>query len=264
LWKLAVATGGVARAIAIVAILIQVPIAAKFLTKVEFGFWSMLVATFQVLSLADLGLGLGIQNRITIESARDNSFGIDAVLKSGIRLLTAVCLGFLITLFITLEIVDVKKWLNVPSSASSIVDFGDVIRLVALPFLASLPLSLYNRYFIAVKKIWITNLLQAAASIISLASLYLVSRFEGSKGSFFLATSLAVWLPNILAYATYSLLRRSSTVNVDSKIETSSPRAWQILREGSGFLIPQVIAAVLAFAPPAIISKILGVDNVVE
>lgn len=249
----------VGRLVSVACTLAQVPIALHHLGDEAFGLWITLTGAVGMLGLADFGIGLGMQNKISEASGNDDmELGRDIFL-TGFALLSAIALamfgiGILVgwhidwaTLF---KIQDVEIRTQVRTS----------LLVIFATFCLGFPLSAAQKLASALQLGWIVATGAIAGSVISLLLISLAALLELSLIPFIAVAVLPPLLVNIglLRHLLGRLKWRFNLVGHSGWRHTRS-----IFGTGTLFTIPQIAGAAIHSAPPLILASVLGAAAVV-
>jgi O-antigen/teichoic acid export membrane protein len=256
---LAAAYGAIARVVSICANLAQVPIALHYLKSEAFGLWMTLVGAVQLMSFADLGIGLGLQNKISEAYGRDDLQGVRNLYKTGWLTLAFVGMGialvglpvcWLVPWGQVFKISDPQLKRAVPGALAVIVAF----------FSLGLPLNAGLRLAVGLQLGWVTAVWSAASSVVCLG-LIVLGRHWGVGFVVFVGMAMAapvIGNIGVIGHTFYILGKRFSILT--GYYERGVPRA--LLRQGLLFLVPQAGAVVMNSAPNVMIASILGTTAV--
>lgn len=252
---LATVSSSASRLVAMAASLAQVPVALHFLGTEAFGLWMTVAGAIQLMSFADLGLGLGLQNRISHAYGRDDLQDIRDLHRTGVRLLGAIGLVLLVVCLPLCWLVPWADFFHVDSPDLA-AQLPLALAAVASAFAMGLPLSAGVRLATGLQLGWVTGLGTIIGSVLSL----LVVIVAGYLGLSFAAFVAAVVMPLIVANA---LVGRAAFLLLGGEFRALRgryrPEIIRVLfKQGLMFLVPQFSASVMAAAPSVVIATILG------
>jgi O-antigen/teichoic acid export membrane protein len=244
-----------ARAIAILANLAQVPIAVHYLKSEAFGLWMTLVGTVQLMSFADLGMGFGLQNKISEAYGKDDLQGVRDLFKTGwvilalvgaVLALVGAPLCWLVPWERVFKIHDAFLKTEVPGALAVILAF----------FCLNLPLNAGVRLAVGMQLGWVSGAWNAVSSVVCLGLIILGrSCGVGFVGFVALAMSAPV-VGNIgTIWHTFQALGKKFCA-MEGHFQRALPMS--ILRQGLLFLLPQLGSLVMTSAPAVLIASILG------
>ena len=234
--------------------LLQVPIALQHLGTEAFGLWMTLLSTVAMLNFADLGMGLGMQNRISQAFGRDDVQKIREVFFTGFFLLAGVG-GVLLLLVIPLHLAVDWAGLFKISNVDLAKQTPFALSIIYAAFCFSLPLSALQRLATGLQLGWLTS---AATSLGSILSLVFVAVAATFKLSFIWFVALVVLPPLIVSMLLIPWLGPYLYTKAQTAASFDKSLVRPLLGTGAMFLVPQIASTVLISAPAVIISSILG------
>jgi O-antigen/teichoic acid export membrane protein len=167
----------VARILAAVGGLAQVPFALSHLGPQAYGFWMTLTGIVTLLNISDLGLGIGLQNRMAADYGRGENAAIIGLFRYGLRqlLFTAMVAGPVSVLFILRT--DWAGWLNL-TDPRLVPVVRSCLFVTLVGFCLNLPLTLAGRLASAVQRAWLIPFWNCAAVLLQLAAIIALARLE--------------------------------------------------------------------------------------
>jgi O-antigen/teichoic acid export membrane protein len=250
---------GLAKALAVVTILISVPLTLGYLGAERYGMWMVISSLIAVLSFADLGMGNGLLNAVAKAHGRDDAEMLRRYVSSGFAVLSVVALTFLAVLSAAYSSVDWNRLFRA-SGAVARQEAGPAIAAFLGVFAISLPLSIVSKVQAGLQQSFSASLWQCAGSLLSLGGLLVVVYLELGLPWLVLATLGApavTALCNTIHFfgATRKDLRPSFTL-------VTGDAARQIARTGFFFLVLQIISAVAYASDSLVIAQVLGAGAV--
>ena len=247
------------RAVSMLCTLAQVPIALHYLGKESFGLWITLTGVVAMLNFADLGIGLGMQNKISAAYGRDDMAQAREIFLTGFALLAAVALavfgigcsigwGLDWASFFKIEAVELRPHVR------------DGLLVVFAAFCLGIPLSAAQKLAVALQLGWLQALGGLVGSIISLILVACAALLKLTIVPFLAVAVLPPVLVNL------GLLQRLFVrLNWRFAMEgrAARPHVREIFRAGTLFLIPQIASTMVVSAPAVILSSMLGAAAVV-
>jgi len=249
-----------ARGVASVFSLLQVPLALAHLGSQAYGLWMTLTGIWALLSFADLGLGLALQNLMAAAGGRDDQAGMKGLLLAGALRLAQLSAGLALILFPLAWWLDWARWLHIADAELA----GEVragMGIVVLGFCLNLPLSVAGRLAAAAQKPWLSPLWGCAASAATLAGVAAAVVLHAGFVTF-LALSVAVPLLQNVGLGLHvwrELGWRHQAARRPSPTETRA-----LVREGLKFFTPQAGAIFAQSALPAAIAIVSRPEMVTQ
>ncbi len=248
------ATSLAARGVGIACQLLQVPLVVHALGSEAFGLWVAMTSVANLVLFADLGMGVGAQNRLaellaqrkTVE-ARD-LFGSVFLFLAG----TSAVLGLVATL--VLRQFDYAELFHLQDRAT-IADAPGAALALGWIFCAGFPFGLAQRLAFARQEGWRYNVAQAGGSLASLALVALAWRGHGNLVVFVASAQGAMLLGNVVLLGLQ--LRRLGWLEF-RHFRFRLVEVRGLLRLGAGFSVQQILVTVLFSLPQIVISTRLG------
>ncbi len=249
-------SGVLGKVVAISASFIQVPIALKYLGAEQFGLWVLITGIMQLMGFSDIGIGLGLQNKLSEDYARDDHRSMANNIKTGFVLLLIIAFTLFCSLFFAYKLINIEKFLKITNTELS-DGLTITCLIVSITFCIGLPLSIISRLSIATQSSWIVNSWQAASAVIALGVVYLASRYNFSFNNFLLAALMPTHIASLGTLLTLKLYgKMPNCIYRNGKFIPSAAKS--IIKNGLLFMVPQVSAIGIAFAPTAFITIFFG------
>ncbi len=252
---LATLSASAARVVTLGVHLVQLPVALHYLSTEAFGLWMTLVGTVQILSFADLGLGLGLQNKVSAAFGKDDQQAICDLLYTGRRLLTQIGLLLLVLGLPLCLLLPWGAYFNVQDSALA-PQTGPALAVVFVGFALGLPLMAGVRFATGLQLGWVNGLGTCATSVLTLLSVFLGGALQ-LPFAWFVALTVA---PPLLVNGGVGWAAKRS-LGLSFKRLKPVYRAdivGDLRRQGVLFLVPQLSTSALAAAPAVMLSSVLG------
>jgi O-antigen/teichoic acid export membrane protein len=252
---LATLSNSASRFVAMAANLAQVPIALHYLGTEAFGLWMTIAGAVHLMTFADLGMGLGLQNRISQAYGRDDPQEIKDLYRTGFSLLGAIGL---VLLMVCLPLCWLVPWSEVfrVTSPELAAQLPVALSAVVAAFSIGLPLNAGVRLATGLQLGWVTGLGAMASSMLALLVVIIAGQLDLSFAAFIAAVVLPLMLANAgVGLAAYFLLgARFRVLRGRYRPEIINT----LFRQGLLFLVPQFSASVMSAAPSVIIASLLG------
>ncbi len=253
-------TSLVARVVGIVVSLVNVPVAVRYLGNEGYGLLTVIISVVGWIQFSNLGLGLGLQNALTEQTALGNKQAQRELVSTTFFALVGI--GLLLTL-LTLVLFPHVNWLSLfPSrSARFAVEVPHAVALALGCFILALTWGFIQPIYAARQELHLYYLQGLLANIVSLAALFAAVKLNaGLLGvaianigmTALFAAGFALWtvfgrgIPEIRP--SWSFVRRSA--------------GRTVLRTGLGFLVLQVCAIGISQCDAFLITQFLSADRV--
>ena len=147
-------------------------------------------------NLCDLGIGPALQNFISECRTRNENY--NRYLKAALQIISILFIIFFILLFLSSNLI--KETLLANYLSIDTVQNFNIILIIGSIMILTIFANIVYRVFYAVQKGYISNILPAIASIISMISIVIINRYYPVKGNILIAL-MAFTLPQLLAAA---------------------------------------------------------------
>ena len=248
----------ICRGIAMVLFLLQVRIGIEYLGTDLFGFWVALGSMGIILGVADLGLGFGLQNRVSHAMGEGQPGRIPALAARAGKSLAVVSVVVLLGGLTAVQFRIPGRLFHMPGVGT---DIGlNTCFLIAVAGVAvAIPLGIPNRVATGLQMGWLSSIGQvvSAAAVLSVLIVSWKLRFPFPL---FLVLAVAAGQCGSVLVAVV-LLGRFRWSIPDFKARPVA--ADGMTRHGLRFLLPQAGAVVVNQYPVIAISSVLGVSAVV-
>jgi O-antigen/teichoic acid export membrane protein len=250
-----------ARGITLGLTLLTVPLAFDHLGAERFGMWVTLSSLIAFSSLADLGIGYGLQNAVSRSLASDDVHSARREISSALAVVLAlsavVAMGFAFTF-------PFVPWADVVAVTSPTArsEAGSAAAVFFGLLILTVPLNVITQIRVARQQGYVVHAVAAAGNIAALGALLIVIGGGGGVP----ALVLAMAGPPALASAAHAvwLFRRSAPDLAPSFRLADFPTGWRLMRSGSLFLVLQ-LATTAAFATDTlIVAQLVGSGAVAE
>jgi len=246
-----------ARVVGIACQLLQVPIVVKTLGAEAFGLWMTFVTLAGLVTFADLGLGIGVQNRLAELFAHDTR-------RDRARARSFFGSAFLFLCIIGVALALLCCLVNAHLDHAHLFGLHDPAVIAAAPaaalitalsFCAGFPLGLAQRLAYARQQGWACNLAQGGGSLLSLAAVAIATHAGWGLVAIVVAGQGALCLANlILLVMQLGQLRWLSVW----RYRLRAVLLRQLVGIGASFGAQQILNTVLFSLPQIIISTQLG------
>lgn len=248
------ATSLAARGIGIACQLLQVPLVVATLGAEAFGLWMTMTSIANLMQFADLGLGIGLQNRLTEKFTHGEADGARALFGSVFVFLTSVGLALGGVLTLLLHAVDLPALFHLRDPATAAEAPGAALALCWV-FCTGFPFGLAQRLAFARHEGWMFNVAQAAGSVGALAMVGWGAHAHWGLGRL-LASAQGILLLANAVLLVVQLVQLRWIARPWPGLEFRAVR--ELLGVGAFFSVQQIVSTVMFSLPQVIISAALG------
>jgi O-antigen/teichoic acid export membrane protein len=134
----------VARGISILTAIVSVPLTINYLGDERYGLWMTISSILAFLSVADLGIGLGLQNAVANSHGKDDQNTATVSISSTFFILTFIALFFLIIFFFLYPLIPWHAVYNISSSMAK-DEAGPATAMLIFITIINIPISIVQR-----------------------------------------------------------------------------------------------------------------------
>jgi O-antigen/teichoic acid export membrane protein len=248
------ATSLAARGVGIVCQLLQVPLVVATLGPEAFGLWMTLTSITNLMQFADLGLGIGLQNKLTEKLTHGEFAGARAQFVSVFAFLALVGLGLGAILTLVVHALDLPGLFHLKDPVTAAQAPATALALVWV-FCAGFPLGLAQRLAFARHEGWMFNVSQAVGNVCALGVVAWGAHAHWHLGLLVVAAQGTIMLAN-------GVLLLVQLVQLRWFVPPFPALHFGIVKEmlgvGAYFSVQQIVSTVMFSLPQVIISASLG------
>lgn len=160
--------------------LITIRITYDYLGVEVYGLWSAVTNFFALFSFSDLGLGNGLQTKLSQASGKNDIALCKKLLSSTNFILSSIASLLLVLFLLLYPFVDWAKLMNA-TEYETIQLAAPVVLVIVLPRILMIPTAIIGRTQYALQEGYITHLWGIASSVLSLLLIYLISSYDLGK-----------------------------------------------------------------------------------
>ncbi|WP_426292926.1 lipopolysaccharide biosynthesis protein [Dyadobacter endophyticus] len=248
-----------AKGIAMLISLVQVPLLFKHLGNESYGIWLTILSVVSWLSLSDIGIGNGLRNRVAEALALNNRTAAKEYVSTAYVCLGSIILAVLLLCLAVIPFLDWQSIFNTSNSLSNTILRTTLSWIVASTLLGFI-LALANQVLNALQQNSLTAWPNIVFGSLFIGAVYLFPRFiNGNLGAvafvystLYVATFLGF---SIFVYKTWPFLSPSAKLFKRKHVKN-------ILNIGVNFFIIQVAAIIIFSTSNFVIIRLLGPAHV--
>jgi len=248
-----VSAGG-ARAIAVLASLVTVPLTYHYLGAERYGLWMVLISIIGMMSFADLGIGNGLVNAVSEAYGRDDQKKATEYVTSAFVMMVGIALALAALGTIIYPFLPWMRLFNV-KSAPVAAEGASAFLILFFSFVVSIPLGVVSRAQAGLQQGYFPQIVGALGSVLTLLALLVVIAVHGSLGWLVFATTIG---PTVGILLNARVLFREHPWLFPSRDAYSSSSAKRILKLGLMFFVLQCAFAVSYSSDNIVITQVLG------
>lgn len=238
--------------------LITVRITLAYMGTAIYALWATVNTLFSLMTYADMGLGNGLQTRLSQETGNKENFRGRAIVSSTYFVLTviAIILG-LILCFIFPRL----DWVSIVGVEGKDMETltSRIVLAIIIPKIISIPLSLIRRCQNAMQDGFVAYMWQAFSSLLSLASIYITILLDRGAVAVILVSScipIVIYIFNSITYFKKNRAIKPTLKDVQSK------ESLIMLKIGLGFFILSLLNAIGLNMDNYIVARAASLESV--
>lgn len=256
---LSAVTSALSRALAVLVPLIVVKVALERLGTETYGLWMATASLFSLFAFADLGLGSGLQTRLARLYGTGDSSEARGAISSAAVVLSAVAVLLASLFALSFPLVPWRALLNVESTQTAVAAEA-IVAAIVLSRIASVPLGLVQRVQFAFQEGYASNLWMSAASVLSIAAVYVVVGLNAGPEWIIWGSTLVPVVVTVANYAFYFLHAHPELRPTLGEFRRTEAAA--LIRVGLAFMMLSVLTAVGLSMDSYIVARTCGVEAV--
>ncbi|MEV0005021.1 lipopolysaccharide biosynthesis protein [Micromonospora sp. NPDC050980] len=254
-----IATTALARAVALAAPILLIPVSLATLGPARYGLWMSVLALTGMVTFADLGLGAGLMTKLAPCSASGDTVRARSYISTAYALLAAVAAGLCVLLWLGAGLVPWTAVFNVAGQVAP-AETRSMVLICLTAFLLNIPLALIVRVQYAYQQVAACAIWQGAGSLATVPLVLLAAHAPHAPLGVVTATALGPLATN-LAASVWVFGRRMPELRprlaaVDGRLSVT------LLRLSGMFFVVVVLYAMATNADNLIIAHALGPQSV--
>ena len=235
-----------------------IPLTINYLTITEYGIWITLFTVMNWVNFLDMGLGLGLRNKLAEAVSKNNLNEVRTYLSTGIFSMIIMGAILLILFLIGIQLINLQSIFN--TEEISEYDLYISTLFTGIFIILAFVLSLINQIYYAYQKAAITGTIQIVHNLIMLIIVYyLTLQFTHKLFYFILSFGIATLLSRIIFififfYNNNNILPKVKYVKLES--------LKNICNLGIKFFVVQITCIVLFSSSNILITQCLGPEYV--
>lgn len=251
---LSMATSMSDRVISGICSLVQVPLALSFLGQEAFGLWMTLTSLVTIMYIADFGLGVGTQNKISEAYGKEDIPAAQRAAGTGIVMLGLIGVSLFILCAPLCFLIDWGAMFHVHDPLTR-QQTGAALCIMVAAFCLGLPLTASYRIVAAFQLIWMTNVKN---SITNVATVILIAIAVWLKLGLLPFVGVVVAPQLVGNFILLAIFYRRMGWSPNLFLAFDHEMARGLFQKNWLFILPSIGGAIMGFAPPLLISSLLG------
>ena len=258
--KLAITTSLVSRVITTAASFIVLPISIRYLGNEGYGLMATITSVVGWLQFTNMGIGLGLQNALTDETAKGNTSAQRELISTAVFSLCAVGLLLIAAGLVAFPHV---PWLRVfpPTTQRFVAEIPWTVLVVFFGFVSTVVLGFVGPIYAARQELHIANLQAMIASVLGLIGTFVAVHFRwGLLGLTICTIGIIAIMQWIFAF--WTLYARGLNELVPSLASVTRAAGGRIYKSGFNFLMLQLCGIAFFQIDAFLIAHFLSTDQV--
>ena len=180
---------------------LTLPLTVHYLTEIEYGIWVTLFAVMNWVNMMDVGIGLGIRNKLTEAVSLNNRDDIKIYVSTGIAAMSVLGAVFLVVFFTGTQFIDMQNFFNTSTLSSE--ELYWVTLWTGVFVIAGFSISIINQFYYAYQQPSTTGSINLLNGVLMLGFIYLLTLQTDHKLLYFV---FAVGIASILSKGIYIVL----------------------------------------------------------
>lgn len=237
---------------------ILLPLTVHYLTEVEYGVWVTLFTVMNWVNFLDMGLGLGLRNKLAEAVSKNNLNEIRTYLSTGVFAMIGMGSILLIVFLIGIQLVNMQSVFNTKEISEQ--DLYISTLFTGIFVILAFTLSIINQVYYAYQKAAVTGAIQIVHNLVMLLVVYYLTLQPTHKLFYFvLSFGIAVILSRISFIFTF-FYKNINILPALKYIQLNSLK--NICNLGIKFFIIQLTCIILFSSSNILITQCLGPEYV--
>lgn len=237
---------------------ILLPLTVHYLTEIEYGIWVTLFTVMNWVNFLDMGLGLGLRNKLAEAVSKNNLNEFRLYLSTGIFFMIGIGSILSIIFFIGINLVNMQSIFNTREISEQDLYISTLFTgiFIILVFI----LSVINQIYYAYQKAAVTGAIQIVHNLIMLCIVYYLTLQPTHNLIYFiLSFGIAVLSSRIIFIIDFFRKNR----NIIPKIKyLELNKLKNIFNLGIKFFVIQIVCIAMFFSSNILITQCLGPEYV--
>jgi len=238
--------------------LITIRITYDYLGTDVYGLWSTITNFFALFSFADLGLGNGLQTKLSHASGMDDNALCKTLISSAYALLSLVAA---ILLIVFLSFFHFLNWPSIMNAVEpeTVELAAPIVFVIVLPRIFLIPVSIISRTQYAFQEGYISNVWEICGTLLSLLFVVVASYFDLGKVILLCGTALIPFVIMVCNLLLYNYHFKPSLRPAKNKIDIAQSK--ELLSLGISFCILSVLTTVGLSMDTFIVAKTSNLND---
>jgi O-antigen/teichoic acid export membrane protein len=258
--KLAITTSLLSRVVTVAISLVVLPISVRYLGNEGYGLMVTITSVVGWLQFTNMGIGLGLQNALTEETAKGNSRGQRELISTAVFSLVGIGLVVLVAGLLVFPHISWER-IFPPTSNRFVAAIPWTVLVVFIGFVSTVVLGFISPIYAARQELHIGAWQSMVASVLTLAGTFVAVRFRWGLLGLTLCTigitAVAQW-----TFAAWNLFGRGISDLRPRLGSISRSAAHRIYKTGISFFVLQTCNIAFFQIDAFLIARFLTIDQV--
>jgi O-antigen/teichoic acid export membrane protein len=238
--------------------LISLKLTYQYLEADIYGLWNALTAFFAFFAFTDLGLGNGLQTKLSRAFGLEDFELSNKIISSTFFLLVCFSLILLSIFAISSNFFTWSSLLNVKGESAKQIMYPAVLILI-LPKLISIPATIIKRTQLALQEGYLSDYWNIFGYLLNLIFIVIIVYFDLGKLTLLLATSLT---PMFIMFVNffYYFYKQKPTLKIKLK-HFDSQLVKELLKLGFSFFVLSIFTTISLSIDPFIVARKLSLED---
>lgn len=237
---------------------VLLPLTVHYLTEVEYGIWVTLFTIMNWVNFLDMGLGLGLRNKLSEAVSKNNLNEIKTYLSTGIFAMIGIGSILLIIFIIGIQLVDMQSIFNTKMISEQDLYISTLFTGVFV--IVAFVLSVINQIYYAYQRAAITGVIQIVHNLIMLGIVYYLTLQSTHKLFYFVLSFGIAILMSRLGFIFDFFYKNKNILPKLKYVKLTFLK--NICNLGIKFFIIQLTCIVIFSSSNILITQCLGPENV--
>ena len=233
---------------------LQLPLTISYLTEVEYGIWVTVFSTMNWINVLDMGIGLGVRNKLAISVSSNDIASAKSYISTGIFSMCCIASLLMLILICGLQFVDPQVLFNTQDIAREAL--YSIVLWTGIFVIITFALSIVNQFYYAYQDAAKTGMISVFGSVMMLGMVYWLTLQESHNLLYFVFAFGFSSVVSKMVYIAYFFIKHSDVVPSISTI--SMRKMYEISGIGIKFFIIQICTIFCFSMMNILITQILG------
>ena len=234
------------------------PLTINYLDKTQYGIWVTLLSIMTWINFFDVGLGLGMRNKVAEALSFNDSKSAQSYISTGYIVIFCIACLLMLGITVFMPFINFNKLFNTDYIKNN--ELCSLVILSASFVVGNFVLSLINQIFYAHQKASLAGLLQLVSNCLSLIFVYLLITFTKPSLIYFALSYGCATFISYLAFTIFFFYNNQEIIPQLRYFDISKIK--DIGNLGISFFVLQIACLILFASSNILITQLLGPEHV--